>query len=150
MAEKLALKKLQENMGSITHQEKQEQHGSRRLKGLGGNYSVKHRNQNHHYVEGVCPKCGNPIRRKAPADLAFCLCSNPPVEVELFPVYYEKNMVITHRQVKIKITYGEDVPLCPSCHEPLEQVGKGWYRCRNEECPVHKMGHGRLRKFRLV
>lgn len=109
MAEKLALKKLQENMGSITHQEKQEEHGSKHLKGLGGNYSVKHRNQNHLYVEGVCPKCGNPIRRKAPADLAFCLCSNPPVEVELFPVYYEKNMVITHRQVKIKITYAEGV-----------------------------------------
>jgi predicted amidophosphoribosyltransferase len=111
LAEKLALKKLQENMGSITHQEKQEEHGSRRLKGLGGNMvCVKHRNQSHHYVEGVCPKCGNPIRRKAPADLAFCLCSNPPVEVELFPVfYYEKNMVITHRQVKIKITYAEGV-----------------------------------------
>jgi hypothetical protein len=118
LAEKLALKKLQENMGNITHQEKQEEHGSKRWKGLGGNYSaegntvsgVKHRNQSHHYVEGVCPKCGNPIRRKAPADLAFCLCSNPPVEVELFPVfYYEKNMVITHRQVKIKITYAEGV-----------------------------------------
>ena len=120
MAEKLALKKLQENMGNITHQEKQEEHGSKRWKGLGGNYSaegntvsgVKHRNQSHHYVEGVCPKCGNPIRRKAPADLAFCLCSNPPVEVELFPTsgtVYEKNMVITHRQVKIKITYAEGV-----------------------------------------
>jgi hypothetical protein len=38
LAEKLALKKLQENMGNITHQEKQEQHGSKHLKGLGGNY----------------------------------------------------------------------------------------------------------------
>jgi len=58
------------------------------------------------YVEGICPKCGNPIRRKAPADFGVCLCSNPPTDVELKPVIssiLEHNEIITQRQVKIQI-----------------------------------------------
>jgi len=58
--------------------------------------------------EGMCPNCGAVIRRSAPADLAVCCCTNPPVEVRLYDVpslstLATSNHIIAHRERKRKV-----------------------------------------------